>query len=366
MFKQHSIRHRAKVDAMLTTALDQAVDQAGETYHAFRAKLKSLISTLKKHHEAMLKLNSSQMKATKAICDLLESTPLSECALGTDHCSQAEEDERIKQEEGDKENDAKTDCAKSNQPDGTQTPGKSTTESTGTKHDKPFKSSGITHAFDSVRSATDYNATEFKALTSASYDLNQVYARRHKKWIIGYLEEWDKIIATRIEGRLIEFHQMRRKYVHYTDKVHGLHGKVDKQKTKNAAGAKPRLENKLDRNRLKLSGAEEAHHDFGKSLLSLIEEVTHHYWKDFLPLLHMIIQFNINHSSDLATVMAKLEKTDASLRNISKEHGVSIAGRLEELKPEENLKVDEEKRDEMEEKGEEDSSGKGSQGLQSV
>lgn len=137
----------------------------------------------------------------------------------------------------------------------------------------------------------------------------------------------------RIEGKLIEYRRLRRSYAHYTDKVQGLHEKVDRQK-KRASGASKRLESKLDRNRLKLSGAEEAHNDLGRSLLALIEEVTLHYWKDLVPLLHMMIQFSVSHTSDMATVMSKLEVVDVMLESISEEYGTSVAGRLEDLKPE--------------------------------
>lgn len=128
----------------------------------------------------------------------------------------------------------------------------------------------------------------------------------------------------------------------------------------------------MDRNIIKLSGAEEAHNDFGRSLLSLIEEVTGNYWKDLVPLLHLSIQFHINHSADLATVMAQLEKTDETLKNISKQHGVSVTGRLEELRPEvilENIKVVEAPQKEEknnEEKEHEAGSAHESQSLESV
>jgi UDP-N-acetylmuramyl pentapeptide synthase len=65
MFKQHSIKNRAQVGPVSATTLDQAVDQAEETYHTFRVKLMSLISTLKTHHEAMQKLSSSQIEVSE-------------------------------------------------------------------------------------------------------------------------------------------------------------------------------------------------------------------------------------------------------------------------------------------------------------
>ena len=101
--------------------------------------------------------------------------------------------------------------------------------------------------------------------------------------------------SNRIEGRLIEYRRLRKHYAHYTEKVQGLHEKVDRKHAKKSPQRNTRLESKLDRNRLKLSGAEEAHNDFGRSLLDLIEEVTMYYWKDLVPLLHMVIKFNIHH-----------------------------------------------------------------------
>ena len=188
---------------------------------------------------------------------------------------------------------------------------------TGSKQER-FVSAGIAHSFDTVIGRDkDLNDVEesFKSMFSVANDVNAVYAARYNEWIIRYLEEWESIVSTRVEGKLIQFRKVRDTYVHYSDKVHGLHGQLDKHKAKDGS-PKPRLEDKLERNRLKLSGAEEAHHDLARSLISLIEDVTEHYWKDMIPLLHMTIQFSINHSSDLAAVMARLEKTEVNLINL--------------------------------------------------
>jgi hypothetical protein len=136
----------------------------------------------------------------------------------------------------------------------------------------------------------------------------------------------------RIEGKLFQFYEMRKVYAHYTDKVKGLSEKASKKKR-----ASSRLQDKLHRNRLKLGGTKEAHDEFGKGLLALMEEVTVHYFKDFIPLLHMIIRLSINHSSDVASVMKRLEDVDASLKEVCEEHGISVAGRLEELRPESDV-----------------------------
>ncbi len=137
--------------------------------------------------------------------------------------------------------------------------------------------------------------------------------------------------SNRIEGRLIEFRKMRSSYAHYVDKVAGLHEKADKQKAKSKQvpkAASPRLASKLERNVVKLSGAEEAHDDYGRSLLLYIDEVTTTYWKDFVPLLHMFMKFSMNGSSDTTVVMKRLEKVDAIL----KKSEIGVTGRLEALK----------------------------------
>ncbi len=50
----------SKVDVMSTTTLDQEIVQAESRYGMFRERLKKLITTLKAHHEVMVKMNESQ------------------------------------------------------------------------------------------------------------------------------------------------------------------------------------------------------------------------------------------------------------------------------------------------------------------
>ena len=64
MFKQQSIKNRPCAKEVTLTELDKAVGQAEENYRAFHMKLKSLIVTLKTHHDAMVKFNSSQMEVS--------------------------------------------------------------------------------------------------------------------------------------------------------------------------------------------------------------------------------------------------------------------------------------------------------------
>ena len=129
-------------------------------------------------------------KATAAVCDFLVNTPLSQCVIGTEHCSKNDDDKSgehtaVLRYKEDKEKETKTDL--------------SNNETAGSKTDKPW-SAGCTQSFDSaIGHGKNWDNLEesFVALTNASNDLNLVYAERYKEWIIGYLEEWEDIISTR-------------------------------------------------------------------------------------------------------------------------------------------------------------------------
>mmetsp|Transcript_19534 Transcript_19534/g.41120 ORF Transcript_19534/g.41120 Transcript_19534/m.41120 type:complete len:381 (+) Transcript_19534:96-1238(+) len=323
----------SKVDVMSTTTLDQEIVQAESRYGLFRDRLKKLITTLKAHHEVMVKMNESQSMTTKALCEFVLNTPISNCIVGTDDSKPVQEDIENKGEivtPTEKEENSSKSSEKTSDKNGA-TPESAVDQ---IKQEEMAASLHYTNSFDSIiangKNLDDLDDS-FMGIFNASNDINQVYAEKFRENIIGYVVQWDKIVSTRIEGRLIEFRKMRSSYAHYVDKVAGLHEKADKQKAKSKQvpkTASPRLANKLERNVVKLSGAEEAHDDYGRSLLLYIDEVTTTYWKDFVPLLHMFMKFSMNGASDTSVVMRRLEKVDAIL----KKSEIGVTGRLEALK----------------------------------
>lgn len=203
MFK-HSGRPRvgAKVGALSTTTLDQAVDKAEESYHAFRLKLRALIATLRTHHDMMLKMNESQMESIKAVCELLINTPVSRCVIGTDHAQEhdppAEEERKpLDDEQHELSKVSTTSTRGSNhrpekQPIGLES-GRRSIGGTASARDMGF------HSFHSVlggQGTSDLNES-FMGLFNDSNELNRLYARRYLDWIVGYLEEWETIVSTR-------------------------------------------------------------------------------------------------------------------------------------------------------------------------
>ncbi|EED90903.1 predicted protein [Thalassiosira pseudonana CCMP1335] len=344
---------------MSTTTLDQEVDTAEGKYEIFRSRLHSLITTLKEHHGAMVKLNEAHLKTTKAVCDLLIDTKVSKVVIGAGDCPASsviatkeislKDQPHEKDEEENKENKPEvqenkpTDETKSSS--SVSTPSKATEkQEEQSAHVSEAATTPVfhmpdeyTHSFHKVIDGKSLDCPDlsFMALFNASDDINQHYAEKFRTYIIGYLEQWERIVSTRIEGRMIEFRKMRQDYSHYVNKTQVLHEKADKQKARSKlipAKASPRLASKLDRNILKLSGAEEAHDDYGRSLLLYIELVTSTYWKDLIPLLNMLCEFYLASSSDYADIMAKLQTTDANLRKLAMDHGVGMGGRLQALK----------------------------------
>ena len=138
------------------------------------------------------------MKATTAICDLLINTPISKCVVGTDQSSKTEEDRSsdtsaVEQDECGKEGSKTRSIISKEEWVGRRNTAYSSAQ------ESVRKSAGV-HSFHSVvgqgKNLDDLEES-FMGLSNASNELNRIYAKQYMEWIIGYLEEWEKIVSTR-------------------------------------------------------------------------------------------------------------------------------------------------------------------------
>ena len=129
-------------------------------------------------------------------------TPVSKCVVGTDQGSKAEEDRSgdtstIEQDECGKDCGSKA-CGTISKEE--RVSPRNTAYSS--EQESVRKSDGKTgaHSFHSVighGKNLDGLEESFMGLSNASNELNMIYAKQYMKWIIGYLEEWEKIVSTR-------------------------------------------------------------------------------------------------------------------------------------------------------------------------
>eukprot|EP00566_Odontella_aurita_P000138 CAMPEP_0113548626 /NCGR_PEP_ID=MMETSP0015_2-20120614/12993_1 /TAXON_ID=2838 /ORGANISM="Odontella" /LENGTH=543 /DNA_ID=CAMNT_0000449267 /DNA_START=220 /DNA_END=1851 /DNA_ORIENTATION=+ /assembly_acc=CAM_ASM_000160 len=171
----------------------------------------------------------------------------------------------------------------------------------------------------------------YGAVHEASHKLTLLYLDQYSSSIIKYVEEWDQVVSTRIHGRLLEFEKQKLKLEHYVQKVDSLRTGIQKRETRNKQ-VSPKASQRFDRNELKLGGAREAYESYGESLLLLLEEITIRAWRDCLPLLMRVMEYDINHSKDQAKIFSTLNKTVEILETLGTGREVDPNGRIQALK----------------------------------
>ena len=166
----------------------------------------------------------------------------------------------------------------------------------------------------------------------AAHKVAKLYADQYNNQILHYIEEWERVISSRIQGRIMQFNKLRFDLNHYERKLDGLRTKKERENTRKKSQASPKASERFDRNELKLSGSREACDAYGESLLLLIDETTERAWRDFYPLLLRSMQFDINLSADQAGIFSGFDETMTILKAIGVEKGLNIEGRVKILK----------------------------------
>ena len=182
--------------------------------------------------------NYNHLKTTKALCDLLVNTALSKCVIGTNNCSAVKDiktqsqdeitsiddkeheikdnENEVKENESRKESKSritnskyKHEASSSTHNDKSKTLQSQTAKKeileckfTGNENDILSASAEYTNSFHSVidsGKSLDSLDESFMAVFNASDDINHLYAEKFRTYIVGYVEQWEKIISTRYE-----------------------------------------------------------------------------------------------------------------------------------------------------------------------
>lgn len=121
--------------------------------------------------------------------------------------------------------------------------------------------------------------------------------------LISYIANWEGTVTTRISTELKHVDQLYRNFVRYHNKVESLKATADKKKTLKDADL-----DKISRNESKLRTARKEYRRNLVSVTLLTEEVTERGWKDLLPLVIRMINFDVEVSTVTADRMDRLEQ----------------------------------------------------------
>jgi hypothetical protein len=181
-----------------------------------------------------------------------------------------------------------------------------------------------------------------------AYKQSRVDVLEYQDTVVSYIVEWERAITSRVDNGLDQVFELSAKMNHYHTKVGVLRKRMN-QIEKNRKGsaqssrsttsssvstvsstlssANPfasstfpaKMESKLVRNQEKLEAAWKAHEAAASTLCHVVEQVTRQGWKDLVPLVEFMIEFeSIRASHDSGVFEARLEKLQRELNELVK------------------------------------------------
>jgi exonuclease VII small subunit len=116
------------------------------------------------------------------------------------------------------------------------------------------------------------------------YRTDHEHSAAYQLAVVDYVEEWETLVAKRIEPEIRLSNKLHKVLQHYESKVEKLREHVHDQEAHDKA---PHIKesNKLERNEKKLSDAWTEHDKTATRTSNLIESATKSRWKDLYPLL---------------------------------------------------------------------------------
>jgi len=109
------------------------------------------------------------------------------------------------------------------------------------------------------------------------------YITTYRSSVIDYVKEWEKVITQNIETDEKEVNSLNNIFLRRERKVNYLRMKIN-VRTKLAINVPDKMNEKVERNQVKLDKAWEDHERKASELCEFIEEVTKRGWKDLYPL----------------------------------------------------------------------------------
>lgn len=121
-------------------------------------------------------------------------------------------------------------------------------------------------------------------------DQTEKFQERYQAEVLDYVVEWEAVISNKVDSEQAQVKELRKNFEHYQSKVEGLRNKVNNLE-KSGKEANEAVAEKLQRNTEKLDEASEKFEQAAAPLCNLIFEVVHQGWKDLLPLVFSLMQF---------------------------------------------------------------------------
>ena len=293
MMKKNRIATRVKDKTGIAKSKNRSEELADlrSRYGTFSKNLKFLISTLNGNLDAMKAHSRSRLEVAKAVNAMTVDTPLFGCA-------------------GDIPSHAVGTV------DGGPTTGGEADSGSG----------GGTATHDAAP------PTSYAAVHLALHKKGKLYAAKYAEHIVSYATEWERILTARIGRHLKEYDKLRVDLDHYGRKVEDINKTHNKTMSKGKSVQEKGVD-KLRRNEQKLVQARQEYDRFVNDLCTFLEEVLERGWKDLLPLLVKMGQFDATLCGEEHSLLrGSMAGVTAQMTEVASRYpSLSGQGRLKEL-----------------------------------
>lgn len=179
-------------------------------------------------------------------------------------------------------------------------------------------------------SSTNNDSTTSYATTALRDQQTSVQLDRYEREIVSYVTEWEKTVSTRVATELKHIANLHNKWTKYHQKVEQL--KASAQKKKHPSSD---LEDKITWNESKLRTAKKEYRRNLIAVTLLTEEVTDRGWKDLIPLMIRLIDYDVHATKTAAGLLAQLNHVREEMVELGRRYEMDFeairSGRLRVL-----------------------------------
>ncbi len=149
--------------------------------------------------------------------------------------------------------------------------------------------------------------------------------------MLEYVKHWDQAVTSRVCAELRYVKKLQSNWLSYEMKVESLKASVAKKQTKN----KPVDLSKVARNETKLRRTRKEYNNNVIRQTVLIEEITLRGWKDLIPLLMNLLEYDAEVAKQTTSLVDPLEKLKGEIQSVCSRFDMTddaiLSGRLQQL-----------------------------------
>ena len=296
---------------------DDRLKEAAEKFFVFKTQLKQLSAALAENHKADKQTRLARMKMLHALSALSVESPVA--GLVGNHAPVADATSTSKDTTGNESLDEGI-------------IGENANDGASSNADKNADD-GPNNQLEGEQSDTGSAA----AVVTSYHTLQANFVQQLESLVkcqeemLDYIKHWDQVVTSRVCAELRYVKKLQSTWLSYEMKVDSLKASAAKKQTKN----KPVDMSKVTRNETKLRRTRKEYNNNVIRNTVLIEEITLRAWKDLIPLLMKVLQYDIEVAKASATLVDPLQvlkdEIEAVCSRFDMADDVIVGGRLKQL-----------------------------------